>query len=96
MKKFYSYEIESPICNRCTCFKDDLGRELHVIQQRYNPEYKYTWWGPIDRELADKIFEELEFSDYFDDHAWELVEVRKVIWALRLPKIPKQPWETRF
>ena len=95
MEKFYSYAIDSPVCNRCTMFIDGLDG-LGIIQQRYNAEYKYTWWGPIDRDIADDIFLHGDFPEYFKEHAGEIVEVRKVMWALRMPKIPKQPWETRF
>jgi hypothetical protein len=36
------------------------------------------------------------FPEYFDDNSGKIVEVRKVMWALRMPKMPKQAWETRF
>lgn len=95
MEKVYSYEIESPIANRCTMYIDG-ERYLGIIQQRYNPKYKYTWWGPIDRSIADDIFRNEGFLEYFEDHWGEIVEVRKVMWALRMPKMPKEAWETRF
>lgn len=103
MKIFYSCElIDNPVANRCTRFVDYHNRILNVIQQRYNSEYKYTWWGPIDRELADQIGQKLQEmeddldEDYMIDHHCDLIPVRKLLWALRLPKIPKEPWETRF
>lgn len=95
MKKFYSYQIESPVCNNCTMYMDG-ERYLGVIQQRYNAERKYTWWGPIDRSIADDIFNHPAFREYFDDNEGKVVEVRKLMWALRMPKMPKQAWETRF
>ena len=95
MEKFYSYSIDSPVCNRCTMYINGMIG-LGIIQQRYNPEHKYTWWGPIDRDLADDIYGHPDFPEYMADHAGEVVELRKVMWALRMPKIPKQPWQTRF
>ena len=95
MEKFYSYKIDSPIADRCTMFIE-LDRGLGIIQQRYNEKFKYTWWGPVDRNLADDIFNHPDFMEYFNDNAGKIVEVRKVMWALRMPKMPKQAWETRF
>ena len=95
MEKFYSYKTDSPVCNYCTMYIEGEYR-LGIVQQRYNPEHKFTWWSPVDRDLADAIFNHPGFREYFEDHAGEIIELRKVMWALRMPKIPKEPWETRF
>lgn len=95
MEKFYSCSIESPIADYCTMYVDGK-KTLGIIQQRYSPKTKHTWWGPVDRSIADDIFTHSGFPEYFEDNTGKIVEVRKVMWALRMPKMPKQAWETRF
>ena len=55
------YECDHPVYNRCTLFKiGKLG--LAIIQQRYDPKTKRTWWTEIDqwldrgRFMADRLF----------------------------------------
>lgn len=97
------YQCDHPYYNRCTLFKiKDKG--LAVIQQRFNAKYKLTWWGPIDPWLNDEIFENGRFSKIFSERAaavgadglYPTIELRKLMWALRMPPLQKQIWETRF
>lgn len=89
-----------PRYNACTLFqKGDIG--LAIVQQRFNPKQKCTWWGPIDPDLANDIFAHNGFHEYFIQHAeasdadgfYPTVPIRKVMWALRMKPLEKAFWE---
>lgn len=91
-----------PVYNACTLFKQDL-KGLAVIQQRYDPSTKKTWWSEIDPWLTDTIYLHPKFREYFESRAGEgtcgiypTVTVRQIMWALKLKPIPKERWETCF
>lgn len=98
---------ETYICNHsvysnCTLYKlDSLG--LAVIQQRYNPETKTTYWTELDPGLADDIYLSPGFFYLFQERAgkpnnglYPTMTVRQVMWALKMKPLPKQRWETVF
>lgn len=98
-----TYICNHPAYDRCTLYViHDYG--LAVIQQRFEPEGKRTWWGEIDPWLVDIIYLNKGFKKYFDQKAWLVdehglfptVTVRQIMWALRMKPIPKEPWETVF
>lgn len=92
-----------PAFIRCTVFTI-AGKGLAVIQQYYNPNSKHTWWDAVDQTIADDVYLHPGFLKYFNDHAayrdeeghFPIVELRKIMWALRMKPLPKQPWETHF
>lgn len=98
----YLYECEHPVYDRCTLFKiGDKG--LAVIQQRFDPDNKTTWWSEIDPWLNDLLYLHIKFKDYFDSRADEsmnglypTVTIRQIMWALKLKPIPRERWETCF
>lgn len=110
------YPCDHPVYNWCTLYtmaapKNPDGKPkwvgeigLAVIQQRYDPITKHTYWGPIDRWLTDPIYLHPKFLTYFRIHAsypdgkklYPTVTVRQIMWALRMKPMPKQPWETVF
>ena len=76
---------------------------LAVIQQRYNPHNKTTWWSEIDMWLIDDLYLQPGFKTYFDamsgsptDGLYPTVTIRQIMWALRMKPLPKQRWETTF
>lgn len=81
---------------------DDLG--LAVIQQRYRPEDKSTYWTEIDPCLVDDIYLKDGFKEYFEKYAakpngsglYPTVTVRQLMWKLRFKPLPKRAWETVF
>ena len=96
------YRCDHPVYNRCTLFKID-NRGLAVIQQRYDPDTKKTWWGEIDPWLTDDIYLHSKFRDYFDKRAGERVDgiyptvaIRQIMWALKMKPIKRERWETCF
>lgn len=81
------------ICNRCGA----------VIQQRYDPETKHTFWAEVDEWLTDPLYLHPRFRAFFDrragtgtDGLYPTVTIRQIMWALKMKPLPKQPWETVF
>lgn len=97
--KGFTYRCNHPTYNSCTLYlKDNKG--LSVIQQRFNPRLKITWWGPIDPWLVDDIFNRPGFADYFEknsenckDGLYPTVKVREIMWALKMKPIRREYWE---
>lgn len=103
--KGVTHYCDHPLYNDCTLFMLPDGRGLAVIQQRFNSKVKYTWWTRIDETLNIDISSSPELAAYLEENAhfpsedfdlYPTAEVRKVMWALKLPPMKKQAWETRF
>lgn len=63
-----TYICDHPVYDRCTLFK--IGdRGLAVIQQRFDPETKSTYWTEIDPWLTDTIYLHPNFKSFFDKKA---------------------------
>ena len=96
------YICDHMVYSRCTLYLiEDKG--LAVIQQRYDPETKQTYWTEIDPWLQDEIYLSEGFRLYFESRAkpaqnglYPTVTVRQIMWALRMKPLPKQRWETVF
>jgi hypothetical protein len=81
-----------------------MGKKgLAVIQQRYDPDIKTTWWSEIDPWLTDELYLHPKFRDFFEERATECkdglyptVTIRQIMWAFKLKPIPKERWETVF
>ena len=59
-----------PVYNECTLYTiGDKG--LAVIQQKYDPKTKKTWWGKIDPWLTDDLYLHPKFKDFFDGRSGE-------------------------
>ena len=76
---------------------------MAVVQQRFNPDTKSTYWSEIDPWLNDALYFNDGFCDYFYTHAaksndgiFPTVPIRKLMWALRMKPLPKERWETTF
>ena len=97
-----TYVCTHPVYSRCTLFKiGDKG--LAVIQQRYNPKNKNTWWDEIDPWLTDDLYLHPKFKEFFDKRAGECtdgiyptVTIRQIMWALKMKPLYRERWETCF
>ena len=74
-----------------------------MIQQRYDPATKCTWWGEIDSWIADALYLHPNFVEYFDQRAGDCVNglyptvtVRQIMWALKMKPLKRERWETVF
>lgn len=97
-----TYECEHPVYSKCTLYTI-RNRGLAVIQQRYDPSSKKTWWGEIDPWLTDDLYLHQDFGKYFEERSGECrdglyptVTIRQIMWALKIKPIPKERWETCF
>lgn len=97
-----TYTCNHPVYDRCTLFQiGDKG--LAVIQQRFNPTLKQTWWDEIDPWLTDSLYLHPKFKEFFDSRAglavdglYPTVTIRQIMWALKLKPMLRQRWETCF
>lgn len=96
------YICDHPVYSACTLFRiGDKG--LAVIQQRFNPDNKSTWWGEVDPWLTDALYLHPKFRGYFDecsgkctDGLYPTVTVRQIMWAFKMKPIKRERWETVF
>lgn len=96
------YYCDHPLYSRCTLFKiGDKG--LAVIQQRFDPTKKTTYWTEIDDWIPDALYLNEYFKEYFDEFAdyskcglYPTVTVRSIMWALKMKPLEKAYWETTF
>lgn len=96
------YICDHPVYSRCTLYT--IGEKgLAVIQQRYDPTTKHTWWSEIDPWVVDAIYIHTGFRKLFEKRAgpskdglYPTVTVRQIMWALKMKPLPKQRWETVF
>lgn len=97
-----TYICDHPVYSSCTLYKIK-DRGLAVIQQRYNPETKSTYWTEIDPWLTDALYSSGGFLEFFKDRSGEArdglyptVTVRQMMWALKLKPLKRERWETCF
>lgn len=97
-----TYVCNHPIYDSCTLFQ--IGnRGLGIIQQRFDPASKKTWWGEIDPWLTDTLYLHPKFIEFFQERSGECkdglyptVTIRQIMWALKMKPIPRDRWETCF
>lgn len=96
------YICNHPVYDCCTLFR--IGEKgLAVIQQRFDPATKTTFWSDIDAWMTDDLYLNEGFRSYFDSRAgtctnglYPTVTVRQIMWALKMKPLPKERWETVF
>lgn len=78
----------------------EQGKGIIVTQKQFNANTKECYWGCVDIGLANDIYISKNFRKYFFEHALEkdypIVEVRKLMWQLRMKPLPKEDWELYF
>lgn len=97
-----TYQCDHPYYNSCTLFKSK-EKGLAVIQQRFNKNTKTTWWTGIDYFWTKEIEQNVYFKKVFDEMAgdckdgiYPTIELRKLLWKLKLKPEKREEWETRF
>lgn len=97
-----TYICDHPVYNRCTLIK--IGEKgIAIIQQRFDPTEKKTWWAELEPGLADRLYLNPNFKNYFETRAdicknglYPTVTIRQIMWALRMKPLSKNRWETTF
>ena len=82
-----------PAYNSCTLYS--IGNKgLAVIQQRYDPETKKTWWTEIDPWLTDQLYLHPKFKEFLDNRSGEATDglyptvmIRQMMWELKMKPI---------
>ena len=97
-----TYKCNHPVYSKCTLFKIE-DRGLSIIQQRYNPDNKSTWWSELDPWLPNVLFLNKGFKSFYDlrsgtckDGLYPTVTIRQIMWALKIKPIKRERWETVF
>jgi hypothetical protein len=97
-----TYTCDHPIYNKCTLFQIH-NKGLAVIQQRFNPVTKHTYWCEIDPWLTDELYLHANFEKFFNERAGECrdglyptVTIRQMMWGLKMKPMQKERWETCF
>lgn len=97
-----TYICSHPVYDRCTLF-EIADKGLAVIQQRFNPDTKSTYWSELDPWLTDDIYLHPNFREYFrlrakksTDGLYPTVTIRQIMWALKMKPLAKERWETCF
>lgn len=97
-----TYICDHPVYSRCTLYQKD-GKGLAIIQQKYDPGTKFTWWDKIDPWLTDELYLHPDFMNFFNERSgkcrdglYPTVTIRQIMWKLRMKPIPKERWETCF
>lgn len=97
-----TYICDHPVYSHCTLYK--IGEKgLAVIQQRYIPEIKSTYWTEIDPWLVDTLYLHSGFKKFFDERSGECADglypttsIRQIMWALKMKPLKRERWETCF
>ena len=97
-----TYKTSHPVYNNCTLIKIN-NKGLAIIQQRYNPKDKTTYWTEIDPWLIDEIYLNPKFEAFFEERSGECIDdlyptvtIRQIMWALKMKPLQKERWETCF
>lgn len=98
----YTYKCDHPVYNSCTLFTI-RNKGLAVIQQRFDPDTKHSWWGEIDPWLTDALYLHPKFEIFFNKYAeigsdglYPTVTIRQIMWGLRMKPCSRERWETYF
>lgn len=97
-----TYSCDHPVYSKCTLFEKN-GIGLAVIQQRYDPNSKTTWWGELDEWIPTMLYLHENFEKFYVERAGEPIDglyptvtVRQMMWAMRIKPLKRERWETCF
>ena len=81
----------------------EKGNGLVVVRKYFDKASKRVYYGPLPKALANDIYEREGFQDEFTKLAgprnaggYPFVDVRKLMWALRMKPLKKDIWEYFF
>lgn len=92
-------DLDHPIYRTGTLYSEN-GLGLIVVQKHYDSDIRQCWWGAVDVWIANDIYICKNFREYFFSNASEedypIIQLRKLMWALRMKPLPKEDWELYF
>lgn len=76
------------------------GKGLIITQKHFDLDRRECWWGTVDTWIANDIYTSKNFPKYFSQNAsekdYQIFELRKVMWALRMKPLKPEEWEKYF
>lgn len=91
--------LEHLIYRAGTLFEEH-GKGLIIVQKYFSPEWKSCYWDRLEYGIANDIYTSPKFYDFFDKNAkdsdYQIFELRKVMWELRMKPLQKEEWEEYF
>lgn len=86
----------NPLFNTATLFK--IGdKAIIVVQEHWLAKSKAKYWGAVNSRLATDIYLNPNFAEYFKTVAtsddYPVMQVRKLMWAIRMKPLKKEFWE---
>lgn len=97
------YKCDHPLYNQCSLYLLPDGRGLAVVEKRWNARLKVSYWTAVRTDIVEEIFACGRFQRYLDrqakqpqDGLYPTIPVRRVMWALGMPPLPKADWEKDF
>ena len=79
------------------------GYGLIVVRKYFDENKKKCWYGPLSQGLANDIFLNKNFERIFYELAgkrgadgYPFIDVRKLMWQLRMKPLKKDIWEFFF
>ena len=92
-------ELDHPIYKSGTLYLEN-GKGLIVTQKHFIKERKECFWGTVECWISNDIYLNKNFPEYFFQNASEkdypIIELRKIMWALRMKPLKKENWELYF
>jgi hypothetical protein len=97
------YCCNHPQYSKCSLLKiGEIG--LAIVQLRFNSGTKHYWWGEVDSDIIALLYVNpgikpyiLSNGDKADTNGlYPTVNIRRLMWALRMKPIKKEPWENTF
>lgn len=96
------HTCDHPVYDKCTLIEIN-NKGIAVIQQRYNPENKTTYWSDIDPWLVNDLYLHPNFEGFFNERAgkcengfYPTVTIRQIMWGLKMKPLKRERWETCF
>ena len=91
---------DHPVYKYGTLFFEN-GKGIIIVQQNFiKSDDKYCYWGSVDSAIANDIYLSPRFPEFFKTHAtksdYPIFQLRKLMWALRMKPLPREPWEDYF
>ena len=99
--KFYT--CKHPLYSAGTLYSLPDGRGIVVVQRKFNDRLKVWYWSHVEPAIAEDIWQNSALDKYLrlygelpEDGLYPTIPVRRLMWALGMPPIPKEYWEKEF